>query len=171
MINPKEIVAGTTKRGKEELFTLPSNICCTYFLFYKKRLVYVGFSENLINRLKQHEKNKFFTHFSFIESDRSAALNLESRCIKILKPVYNRNKELKAERTYNINSLTELRIKVSGHHIPIAHMCRTTRRYVSDILNNSDERGASEETKLAVINAALQVSIRTDMIYINKEGK
>ena len=90
-----------------ELKEIPKNLCGIYYLFTKsKDLIYIGKSTDISKRLKTHNrqnfinfKNKFF-YFNFTPvSDEITSLLLESKEIKLHKPLFNK----KLRRIKNAN--------------------------------------------------------------------
>ena len=61
-----------------------------YFLFYRERIVYIGETQNIRERAKQHYLNKVFDKMVFLVlENKQGAKNYEERLIKKFKPIYN----------------------------------------------------------------------------------
>ena len=81
-----------------QLDQVPKKLCGVYSLFDKnKKLIYIGKSTNISNRLKTHNRLNFknfrnqFCYFNFTPiSDEITALLVESKEIKKNKPLFNK---------------------------------------------------------------------------------
>ncbi|MFL2911797.1 MAG: nucleotide excision repair endonuclease [Limisphaerales bacterium] len=81
-----------------QLDQVPKKLCGVYSLFDKnKKLIYIGKSTNISNRLKTHHRLNFknfrnqFCYFNFTPiSDEITALLVESKEIKENKPLFNK---------------------------------------------------------------------------------
>jgi predicted GIY-YIG superfamily endonuclease len=61
-----------------------------YFLLYRRKIVYIGITVNLPERLREHRAEKTFTkHRSFTMPDHATAIKYEKRWIKKFDPKYN----------------------------------------------------------------------------------
>lgn len=64
-----------------------------YFLIYKKELIYIGSSDDIAKRLKQHRKSSFFRFDSYsiypAHNREKNIKTVEKTCIQKFKPKYN----------------------------------------------------------------------------------
>jgi predicted GIY-YIG superfamily endonuclease len=65
------------------------NKYCIYFLIYKKKVVYVGYSKSFSGRIKGHSSKKFDATKVINCRSKKEALSYEKRWIKRFNPVYN----------------------------------------------------------------------------------
>jgi len=67
-------------------------ISAVYFLFDKRKLIYIGQTVNLFDRLESHRQKKAFTwnSYAFIETHPEDLINLERLYIKKLNPPCNK---------------------------------------------------------------------------------
>jgi predicted GIY-YIG superfamily endonuclease len=63
-----------------------------YYLYDKNKIVYIGITKNLYNRIKSHKKTKIFDRYEILKifGDRFYALKEENNLIKEHKPKYNK---------------------------------------------------------------------------------
>ncbi len=62
---------------------------CVYFLVADGRILYVGSTQNLIQRLAQHQKDKNFTHVHVLPTDVEILRHIEAEYIYELRPQLN----------------------------------------------------------------------------------
>ena len=74
--------------------TIPEK-CCVYFLFKKGRLIYIGQSINLLNRLATHTHTRLtFDEVYYLEvggHDTTWLNDIERACIINLRPAFNQS--------------------------------------------------------------------------------
>lgn len=78
--------------------SLPLGQWCVYFLCLMGRVVYVGMTRKLPNRIKQHQLVKKFDAVFHVPCHRTSARKKERRHIRALKPAYNGNCISEVER-------------------------------------------------------------------------
>ena len=71
-----------------------------YFLYKKDEVVYVGQSVDIERRITEHPDKKFDS-FKYIECNVDELDSLEERCIKEIKPKYNKAYLVKTNRLFN----------------------------------------------------------------------
>ena len=83
------VTAGHCLQKVDELknISLPNATCGIYFLFEKGKIVYVGQSKSVINRLNNHPVK--YDRFSIIECDEKKLIPLKRLYIAKFKPKYN----------------------------------------------------------------------------------
>jgi len=71
-------------------------IHCVYFLFKAKRLVYIGSTKDLQNRISQHKSNWYraYSEFRFIVCNAGDHKKYESRWIHKFTPKYNSQRNI-----------------------------------------------------------------------------
>lgn len=78
----------------EELFKLPETLfnsgTCIYFLCNHNKVVYVGQSENVHQRLIEHMRTKIFDAVFYLRVPANKMNKIESALISYLKPEYNK---------------------------------------------------------------------------------
>jgi len=65
-----------------------------YFLWYRNKIVYIGITQNLTDRIACHRKDKIFdkvTYKEYLDVSRSEMLKIESENIRFYKPIFNNN--------------------------------------------------------------------------------
>lgn len=61
-----------------------------YFLFFNNTLVYIGQTNNILNRINSHKRDKLFTDFTYYPTNKKIAISLEKDLISFHSPIYNR---------------------------------------------------------------------------------
>lgn len=99
-----------------------------YFLIHKGKIIYVGQSTDVYNRLTYHlHKGREFTHFSFVECPVEMLDDLEHHYIITLNPPENIDKDKRIitpksrrhlDRSLHINYLTYQEIRAGGATVP-----------------------------------------------------
>lgn len=77
-------------------------ICCIYFLFLKGKLIYIGQTVDLRNRMCSHAFDYLYDSLRYICCQPDKLEEYEKRLIKILKPLAN--------RTYNTANPNRIKI-------------------------------------------------------------
>lgn len=67
----------------------PKKISCIYFMFLRGKLIYVGKTTNLHQRMGDHAYYSSHDCLRWIECPANKLSEYEVRCIKLLKPLYN----------------------------------------------------------------------------------
>lgn len=78
----------------DKLQVFEENLEYLYFLWYKNKIVYIGITNNLTDRISCHRKDKIFdkvTYKEFLDVSRNEMLQIESENIRYYKPVFNNN--------------------------------------------------------------------------------
>ena len=74
-----------------------------YILYNDKKIIYIGKSNSIKNRLYQHKKDKFFNDVTCIYFKNEADVNLyEPYLINKYKPIYNRDFVLECENNIKL---------------------------------------------------------------------
>ncbi|HMG92370.1 MAG TPA: GIY-YIG nuclease family protein [Chryseolinea sp.] len=81
-------------------------ICCVYFLFLKRQLIYIGQTTDFRKRMSGHEYQYLHDSVRWIECPKDKLEHYEKRLIKILKPLAN----------YQFNRANPVRVKLSYKH-------------------------------------------------------
>lgn len=91
-VTPKDTIPYEISRI-ENLFKLPKTLfnsgTCIYFLCRDERVVYVGQSENVHQRLVEHIRTKVFDSVFYLRVSAHKMSKIESALISYLKPEYN----------------------------------------------------------------------------------
>ena len=70
-------------------FDLSNEIYYIYFLLKNNKVVYVGQTNNIFNRIKEHKKNKDFDNVAYITTTKNKVNYLENYYIIKYEPFYN----------------------------------------------------------------------------------
>lgn len=92
-INPHDLVKIRKPKLRINLSKeqLKSRLQGLYFLFNNNEIVYIGKSENILKRIKDHRRKKIFTHYTYIPIDSRVELSIfEFYYINKYKPVLNK---------------------------------------------------------------------------------
>jgi hypothetical protein len=81
-------------------------ICCVYFLFLKKQLIYIGQTVDFRKRMSGHEYQYLHDSVRWIECPKDKLEHYEKRLIKILQPLAN----------YQFNKKNRDRVKLTYKH-------------------------------------------------------
>lgn len=89
----KRLTSGTLLREHEivEHAVAIGTVCGVYFLVHKKKVVYVGQSTNVFNRIHTHAQYKEFDSYVYIPCEKDMLDKLESLYIHFLSPPLNGN--------------------------------------------------------------------------------
>lgn len=71
-------------------FDLSNEIYYVYFLLKDGNVVYVGQTDNILNRIKSHQKNKDFNNVAYIITTKDKVNYLENYYIMKYEPFYNK---------------------------------------------------------------------------------
>lgn len=71
-------------------FDLFNQIYYVYFLLKDGNVVYVGQTDNILNRIKSHQKNKNFNNVAYITTTKDKLNYLENYYIMKYEPFYNK---------------------------------------------------------------------------------
>jgi hypothetical protein len=82
---------GLFHSGQIHLFTEKVKFNGIYFLFYEKELMYIGQSNNITKRLRQHKSIKFHTYGMIILQDVENLVEIEKEFIQLCNPRLNKN--------------------------------------------------------------------------------
>lgn len=109
------------------------NKICVYALWHEYEIVYIGKTNNINRRLSQHQKDKRFDSYSFINMDNDFIAELiESKLILELKPFYNKTKE---KEFITLNYLRNKIKRISKEHK------YSEKYYIKNIKEKVDELG------------------------------